>query len=208
MTHWNDTRLKLLYDHYKDTFSINRGRERSRDILFYLVVLLFGVLLLELGHPDNFTSILTEFEFQGAKLHLSNIPYGTIISVTWTLILMTAMRYCQISTHIEKQYKYLHKIEEKICSIIGEDDVFSREGKSYFENYPLFSEWTWFFYTGIFPVIIIIAALFALHIEWNFLDMPLYHQLFDTVIGFVILTTFMLYRTIPQILKKISRAYF
>jgi hypothetical protein len=142
MEKWTDARLGLLHDHYKDTFSINREREKQRDGLFYWVIALFGILFLEVQYPANFQSIFSEVSAQGAKLDLKAVPLAAIMSATWTFTLAIAMRYCQVSTHIERQYTYLHKLEDKIKSIVGDNEVFGREGSAYLQDYPIYSIWT------------------------------------------------------------------
>jgi hypothetical protein len=40
-----------------------------------------------------------------------------------------------------------------------ETKVFTREGKSYLNQYPLFSSWVWFIYTILFPIFIIFSVI-------------------------------------------------
>jgi hypothetical protein len=207
MKQWNDARLALLHDHYKDTFSFIREREKQRDFLFLLIIALFGVLFLEAHYPANFQSIFSEINAMGAKFDIKAIPMAAIMSVTWTIVLTYAMRYCQVSINVERQYTYLHRLEDKMAFITGEDEVFCREGKTYLKDYPLFSNWAWLFYTMMFPAIIIVASIPLLYIEWSSLQYPIFHKVYDTIIAVAIIISFALYRIVPQLQRWLANWY-
>jgi hypothetical protein len=202
-----DKKLELLHDHYKDTFSLIREREKLRDTHFLIVVALFGVLFLEVQYPSNFQAIFSEFTTSGAKLDLRAIPFAAIMSVTWTLTLLFAMRYCQTSIHIGRQYAYLHQLEDKLSGLFGDEDVFRREGRAYKNNYPLFSSWAHFFYAWLLPLIVITAVTALLTLEWNAPDslLPLYHKFYDFTTASAVMLSFILYRVLPQLRRYHAR---
>lgn len=202
---WSDARLELLHDHYKDTFSYIREREKQRDFLFLLVIALFGVLFLEVQYPANFQAIFSEIQAQGAKLDLRAIPLAAIMSVTWTIVLIFAIRYCQVSISIERQYDYLHKVEEKLGDIFGDSEIFCREGAAYLSKYPLFSTWTWIFYTALFPIIVVAAVIPLLYVEWSSPNYPVYHRVYDTIIALAVIASFVLYRIAPYVQERIAK---
>ena len=199
MERWTDARLELLHDHYKDSFSYIREGEKRRDSLFLFVIALLGILFLEVQYPNNFQTLFSEIEAQGAKFTLKSIPMAVIMSVTWTIVLTLAMRYCQTSINIERQYDYLHEIERKLMTIVGDKDIFIREGRSYLNNYPLFSTWALIYYTAVFPAIFITSITILIYIEWSIFQSSFYYQLYDTIIAVAIAITFFLYRIAPQI---------
>jgi len=77
-------------------------------------------------------------------------------SLIWFGLLGLVVRYFQTVVHIERQYEYIHKLEENISSNY-DNKAFTREGKTYQKAYPLFSEWTWILYTFIFPLLLLIV---------------------------------------------------
>ncbi|MBN1460590.1 MAG: hypothetical protein JXA57_13735, partial [Armatimonadetes bacterium] len=93
------------------------------------------------------------------KLELdSGIDISYLSSVLWFVFVVLTLRYYQAVVHIERQYHYIHALEEQL----GAEYVppaFTREGKAYLRGYPLFSRWSWLMYTVVFPCLVVGMAV-------------------------------------------------
>ena len=78
-----------------------------------------------------------------------------IRGIIWFVLLSLVIRYCQTTTLIERQYSYLHKLEEELSSFNQSEVAFTREGKSYLKNYPKFSDWVYWLYTWSCPTLLL-----------------------------------------------------
>ncbi len=192
-----ETPLDVLHDHYKDSFSHIREREKQRDRLFLVLIGLFALLSLQVLYPADFGGALGPLKVSGAEVDLGALPLPALLSASWVFTFAIALRYCQVSINVERQYPYLHALEEKISEAIGDRDLYRREGRAYLQNYPLFSDWAWFCYVFLFPAIVALATL-ALSIgEWAMLPHHWIYKLLDSVVAAAILISFLLYRILP-----------
>jgi hypothetical protein len=198
-------RLEVLHDHYKESFSYIRERERERDRLF--LIALFALLALEIQYPINFRGAVGTLTFLGIELSVDALPLPAFLTATWVTVLVITLRYCQASTNVERQYKYLHTLEDKISAELEDDELYRREGRAYKSEYPLFSWWAWRFYVVVLPVIAIIVTVVLIYNEWARLDYPLLGKLFDVISASGIAVSFVLYRIVPLasgIVKKLG----
>lgn len=192
-----ETPLDVLHDHYKDSFSHIREREKQRDRLFLILIGLFALLSLQVLYPAAFGGVLGPLKVSGAEVDLGALPLPALLSASWVFTFAIALRYCQVSIDVERQYPYLHALEEKISAAIGDRDLYRREGRAYLQNYPLFSDWAWFCYVFLFPAIVALATL-ALSIgEWAMLPHHWLYKLLDSIVAAAILISFLLYRILP-----------
>ncbi len=102
-----------------------------------------------------------------------------------------------MSINVERQYPYLHALEEKISASIGDHNLYRREGRAYLQDYPLFSDWAWICYVFLFPMILALATLALLVGEWAMLPHHWLYKLLDSVVAAAILISFFLYRILP-----------
>jgi hypothetical protein len=163
----------------------------ARDRYFYLIVALLTVVLFDIYAPQNFSEILSEFIRKQLKTTVSpDLRY--LRSLIWFLLLGVSVRYCQAALFMERQYKYLHSLEDQLASHFN-NAAFTREGKAYLTNYPVFSNWAHYLYTLVFPVlliaVIIVRTLRALppRLPWSGF------QWFDLTIGVAICVSVVLY---------------
>lgn len=192
---------EILYDHYKDTFTHIRDREKQRNRSFFIVVAIIGLLFIEVGYPESLTQLLGEADASPIKLSLRAIPLPALLSATWTFLVLVVLQYCQTSVHIERQYHYLHAVEEELSSIYGGGVIFRREGKGYSDSYPLLMWWAWFFYTLMFPAIIMVTVLTLVVLEGSALNEPRYYFWYNCVSSIAILTSLVLYRFSPLLFR-------
>lgn len=190
------TNLEILHDHYKESFSYIRDREKQRDNLFLVQIALLGLLFLEVYQTAGIQGLLKIMEVSaaGAKLNIGELPSAVVLSVTWTVMLALTLRYCQTSISVERQYGYLHGLEEKLSSLLGDKDVYRREGKAYLAEYPLFSEWVWRFYTLVFPLIVAGSVFYLVGWELWYKSSGHYNTVYDLLIGVGVVMTLGLYR--------------
>jgi uncharacterized integral membrane protein len=124
-----DTRLEVLNDHYKDSFSHLQEDKRLRDQLFILVIVFLMLMLFQIYAPKESGEAISEFISR--KLELKNpIDISFLGSLIWFGLLGLLIRYFQIGVLLERQYKYIHALEDQLSKIYS-GKAFTREGKSY-----------------------------------------------------------------------------
>ncbi len=173
-----------------------------RDQLFLLLIGLFALLILEIGYPAAVGGTLGKLNVLGGELNLQALPLPALLNVTWVLTLTIGLRYCQISILVNRQYPYLHTLEESISPSVGGGDLYQREGKVYLREYPLLLNVAWFAYCILFPLIVIFATLGLIVWEITQLSYPFYHKLFDTCIAAALISFFFLYRMQPSLIYR------
>jgi hypothetical protein len=193
----DEQRLDVLHDHYKETFALIREREGQRDRLFLVLIGLFALLVLEVQYPANFGGALGPLTVSGAEVNLGALPLPGLLSASWVLTVAVALRYCQAVMLVERQYDYLHRLEEKISGELGDDDLYRREGRSYLDGYPLFQDWAWICYVFLFPIAAAIAVVALVAAELTGLPYPWPNKAFDTVAALALIVSFYLYRWHP-----------
>ena len=104
---------ELLYDHFKETYSLHLEFKKRRDTLF--VMLCTGITLLFCFHLDPVGVFESVYEMIKVKLSLE-IPFTIAIiqSFGWIMVLWFFIRCFQTSIFIERQYKYFDELEETI----------------------------------------------------------------------------------------------
>lgn len=148
--------LQTIYDHYKDTYSIISEAVRRRDRLMIFVLIALGFFAFESLFPTTSNTAVNDFlNFKfGLTLKLDLSIIGNFV---WFLLLIFTIRYLQVAVFIERQYSYIHKIEDKINKELKEE-IITREGKSYLLDYPLFSNWMCMLYVLVFPLLLFWVA--------------------------------------------------
>ena len=186
-----DVRLTVLADHYKDT---QRGIERlnkTRDLNFLYMLVVLGVMTFQFFSPQTSGNVFSEL----VKKHLeidTAISLNYIGSLIWFGLLVVAIRYFQTTINLEKQYNYIHDLEDELSKEY-DGQVFTREGKAYLNHYPLFSEWLHILYRVIFPLLFSIAVAVKAGSEWMLPNRALEPLWFNTVIAAMILISTGLY---------------
>ena len=105
--------LELLYDHYKETFSLSKAAQERRNKNFVILCILEALSFLLLIRPETaskliLTGINKDME---TPLQLSNAIIQTLL---WLLIAYVMIRYIQDVLYVERQYVYLDNLESKI----------------------------------------------------------------------------------------------
>ncbi len=199
----SEKRLEILHDHYKETFAHVREREKARDRLFLAVIGLFALLAVEIQYPAEFGGSLGSLGVAGGEIELGTLPLPALLNASWVLTLAIALRYCQAAVGVERQYPYLHMLEDELSPLLGGEDVYRREGRAYLRGYPVFLNVAWFAYVVLFPLVAGVATVALIWSEWAGLPYPAPHKALDSVLAAAVVASFALYRTLPQVIERV-----
>lgn len=155
-------KTELLYDHYKETFSIIKETIIQRNRFFVMVFLVITLQFLFASSPDSVSHLIIGIIKKKYEIDISN-QISTIQSLLWLLLLYLTMRYYQSTIYIEKQYLYIHSIEEKISNL--KHIKFNREGGNYLLNYPKMNDFIDFLYKWTFPTIYCLMIFYKIKNE-------------------------------------------
>lgn len=185
-------KISLLAEHYKNTYNFQKENLKKRDRYFLLSLISMGLMLFIIYTPIEAFNLISEFIKSKFSLK-SNINLLFIQSFLWFSTLSFVIKYFQSVIFIERQYSYLHKIEELI-SPIYEDKTFNREGKSYLNDYPKFLNWAGFLYTLFFPIILLSVS--SIKIITEFISFSVKEPLiyFDLFVFIFMLISIILYQ--------------
>ena len=147
----------MIYDHYKETCSIVRDSIKFRDRLMLFVIITLAFFSFQSFFPITSNQVVSELLTFKLGLNLQ-FNFAFLGSIIWFLLLIFVLRYFQTAVYIERQYKYIHNLEEQLNKEFKED-IITREGKSYLSKYPLFSDWMCFLYTIFFPILLFLITL-------------------------------------------------
>jgi hypothetical protein len=159
-----ETEFNNLCSHYKDTYEIHLASIKQRDTLFYALLVILALFSLQVTSMDLVNSALSSYVNKQLDISIdknSNL-FGTLL---WLLLFGFSSRYYQTVIQIERQYDYIHHLEEIVSSRYAGTRAFTREGKSYLGEYPLFSNWIWLLYTLAFPLIILLCITIRIYGE-------------------------------------------
>jgi len=157
-------KLELLYDHYKETCEIARENEKIRNRMFIIVCLIIGLLFL-FSYDSNSIIGLIQSWFQGNYNCDLMFSSNIIQAILWIILLIITLRYLGININLDRSYAYISNLEEKINKI-SKNNIITREGFSYLNNYPILNNITYFLYRIVFPIIYIIVITIKLRLEY------------------------------------------
>lgn len=188
----DEAKFNNLCSHYKDTFDIHRTSIKQRDTLFYGLLVILAVFTLQLSSTEMVVGVVNDYvnKATGIKLGKSADFISTLL---WLILLGFSTRYYQVVLEIERQYAYLHTLEEKLNEYYPETKIFTREGKSYLSKYPLFSNWVWLLYTVFFPSLIIFSVIMKGNSDIEEMQSIEVNQIINFVCYLVIATSSILY---------------
>ncbi len=194
-----DPQLSIIHDHYKETFALIRERERLRDRSFGFLIGLFALLALEIYYPAQVGVSLGVLHVLGTDIDVKQLPLALLIDATWVFSLTIALGYCRTTANVERQYPYLHHLEDWMSSALGDDSLYRREGHVYLTGFPAFLTWAWFSYVIVFPVVLMLGCVVLVAHEWSALSYSAPHRIFDSIIALLIVASFGVYAVVPRI---------
>lgn len=183
-----DVKFQTLHDHYKDTFALQREYLKLRDRLFVYTLLVFGAMFILTIIPVDPSKAVSDIVKEQLKVTLS-INRDAIHTMLWFVLLCLVVRYFQINIVVERQYNYIHKVEGELNSCYDPlGDMFTREGKSYLNNFKLFSSLAGYLYILVFPLLLVIITSYKIFTELmtkTFFDLTLVLDIVFCVLIFV-----------------------
>ncbi len=193
-------KLQILSEHYTHTFDFLQFHLRKRDKLFIGILLLIIIMLFQIYTPDETSGVITQLISD--KLGLKTpVNFLYIQSVIWFVMLAIIIKYFQTVVCIDRQYDYVHALENILSSQYS-DGAFTREGKSYLSDYPVFLNWVSFLYTILFPVILLVVVTSEIIIEckqYGYTEILIW---FNALIYIFILVSIALYLYVIHFKKK------
>ena len=142
------------YDHYKETFSLQREylaeRNKLTVWLLILLVLVAGLIYDPTTINDKVNKYVSS-QVEGLAFEMKYLNTGIIFLLLWVVI-----RYYQVVFQIEKMYNYLSDCEAKLSE--DKPYVVNREGAYYLKSYPWFKDVVDFCYVILLPLVIISIA--------------------------------------------------
>ncbi|MFH0736160.1 MAG: hypothetical protein V1773_17130 [bacterium] len=187
----DDKKIELLKDHYNDTFSEIKDKINNRNKMFLLLLVFCALILFKIYSLDNFNIIIPEIVSK--KLGITKgVNSFFINSILWFAILAASTKYFQYVINIERLYNYIHK-QEVLLAKEFDNKSFNREGASYLNKYPVFSDWISFTYKIIFPVCFILLILSNLWNDFNSATKDNFLFVINSIFCFYILISCSLY---------------
>lgn len=149
-------KLQILSGHYTHTFDFLQTHLKKRDRLFSGLLFILAVLLFQIYTPSDASRIISNLIENKLEVKTA-ISLLYVQSIIWFVLLAVVIKYFQSVVFIERQYAYLHSLEDSL-STEYDSKAFTREGKSYLSNYPAFLNWASFLYTMLFPAILAVVT--------------------------------------------------
>ena len=88
-------KTNILYDHYKDTFLLQKDNEKNRNKLFIALCICILILMLMIVYPNNIYENIQEFFID--KLGISiNFELKVLEVFNWFIISYLTIRYYQL----------------------------------------------------------------------------------------------------------------
>ncbi len=188
----DEKKIEIFYDHYKDTFENQKVYLQKRNYYTLICIGLIATLSFQISSPDQAVIISNEL----IKKNVGNIKvdFSYINNILNFALLWVVIMYYQINFLIEKTYKYIHEIEERLTIEMKPFEI-TREGKVYIDHYPWLSEVVHKIYSVGFPLTLICVSIIKWVIEKNEYTESFKngHFWFDTLLSFGILLTSLLY---------------
>ena len=148
--------IEIYYDHYKDTFSYISKYIVLRDKYFKYAVGMLVLLFFSSVLPSDFNKLSQAILKKNIGIE-NLLNFRVIESFMIFVIFSISIKYFQINLLIERQYYYLHEIENNLSSKLKNFNIY-REGKAYKDQYPLFNSIVHRIYTIAFPTLLLILV--------------------------------------------------
>ena len=159
-----ETKFQTLYDHYKDSFHNICKNIKVRNRIFLFILILLGLQFFQIFAPSETSKVIIDLLKSKAGLQISFHQYA-IDAIVWFVLLSVIIRYYQVNIYIDRQYNYIHGIEDTFKKMTDEKLIF-REGYAYLSNYPKFSEGIYLLYIWIFPVLILFTGALKIYNDY------------------------------------------
>lgn len=170
--------VEILYDHYKETFSLSKVAQERRNKSFICLCILEALAFFIVIDPENMFKAMKSYE----KLTvIVGLGHDIIQTLLWMMIVYILIRYVQDMIYVERQYNYLDKMEKRLSDKIKEN-IFRREGENYLKEYPKVLNLIDLFYKMLMPVLFLIINIFHIVMEWQYSGKNILSAVCDTVL--------------------------
>lgn len=158
--------LEILYDHYKDSYGLSKQAQDKRNKYFLVICIIEFTLFFFVFSPNETASTLLRFlsSISDAQIVLS---VQILQCFLWVILVYFSIRYCQSNLYVEKQYKYLERLELDISLKLSGFNL-DRESGNYLNKYPKALDFIHIFYTWIFSILYIVINTVKIASEWIF----------------------------------------
>lgn len=160
----SDNDFNNLCSHYKDSYENHLSTIKKRDTLFFLLLIILGLFTFQISSAELINQAASNYINNLVYVSLDKSP-GLISSLIWLFLFGFSARYYQTVIQINRQYSYIHELENLINKRYEGTKAFTREGSSYLEKYPLFLNWMSILYTLMFPLIIMASLTIKIRSE-------------------------------------------
>lgn len=161
----DDSKLEVLHQHYNNTFDTIKDALKRRDRSMLFIVLVLGLQFFQISDPKQASGAILNLLKSSYNIEII-VGKNIIDSILWFVLLVFIIRYNQSGVFLNRQYKYIYKIEDNLSSLMKEN-IITREGKSYLDNYPKFSDWIHFVFTWVFPILLTLVLTFNIVNSWE-----------------------------------------
>ncbi|MFI5285419.1 MAG: hypothetical protein ACHQ4F_03775 [Candidatus Dormibacteria bacterium] len=162
------------------------------------LLLVYWLLIIEIQYPANTHGALGSLSIAGNTIDLRLVPLPLLLDASWVFLAAFILKYCQTAKSVERQYDYLHMLENRISDTLGDDEVYRREGRAYLSKYPSLLNWASICYTILFPAALIVGASYLYLVEVTQLKYDWKSELFDGLFFASIIVSLVLYRFLPR----------
>ncbi len=169
---------EILYDHYKETFSLSKAAQERRNKSFICLCILEALTFFIVIDPEKMLITMKSYETLAGIVDLG---YEIIQTLLWMMIAYVLIRYVQDMIYVERQYSYLDELEKRLSGTIKED-MFRREGENYQKEYPKVLNLIDLFYKMLMPVLFLIINIFHIVMEWQYSGKNILSVVCDTVL--------------------------
>lgn len=159
-------KLEVLMAHYQEAVGELDREIRLRLKLLFAGAGIMALLLFGAGSPDLAQDLLnTWIEGQLAAKDTSVVDLRFVTSVLWFALSSVVSLFYARSLAIERQARYLRRLEQRITDLAGHDLVSRYRDARKSRN--LFFRTFNVLYSGTFLVLLAAATLFVLSSEWG-----------------------------------------
>lgn len=173
-------KTELLYDHYKETYSIIKDNLIQRNRFFIMLFVIMTLQFLFAISPKSIITIITTIILKTYSIDISG-QMVIIQCLLWLVLLYLTMRYYQSTVYIERQYNFIHSLEADIATLTNVK--FDRESGDYLNNYPKMNDMIDILYKWFFPIIY--CLIICCKIISEFQSTPFSFPLFLDIIIFI-----------------------
>ena len=153
-----------IYDHYKETADLVARASNRRDRLMLWVLIALTLFSFEMFFPTPAAQVIGALLAERYGVAVP-VDFAIVGNVIWLGLLLFSLRYFQSVAYVERQYPYLHRLEDQLNASLGKE-LITREGKSYLADYPNFQEWLSFLYRVAFPTLLLAMSTIKIVVEW------------------------------------------